>query len=140
MTEKTVLDLYRREVETTRDQHYFHYTLEGHATLSTEEFFARTASLAVGLEKLGVGRGDRVMLLTDNRPEWHMVDLATIDLGAADVPIYGTLTPAQVAYQVQDSGSRSRQTMPPCWNRMIDRWLSPATNRPASRSIETFSS
>jgi len=106
MTEKTVLDLYRREVETTRDQHYFHYTLEGHATLSTEEFFARTSSLAVGLEKLGVGRGDRVMLLTDNRPEWHMVDLATIDLGAADVPIYGTLTPAQVAYQVQDSGSK----------------------------------
>jgi len=106
MTEKTVLDLYRHEVETTRDQHYFHYTLEGHTTLSTEEFFARTSGLASGLEKLGVGRGDRVMLLTDNRPEWHMVDLATIDLGAADVPIYGTLTPAQIAYQVKDSGSK----------------------------------
>ena len=106
MTEKTVLDLYRHEVENTRDKHYFHYTLDGHTTLSTEEFFARTSGLASGLEKLGVGRGDRVMLLTDNRPEWHMVDLATIDLGAADVPIYGTLTPAQVAYQVQDSGSK----------------------------------
>ena len=45
------------------------------------------------------------MLLTDNRPEWHMVDLATIDLGAADVPVYATLTPAQIAYQVKDSGS-----------------------------------
>jgi len=106
MTEKTVLDLYRREIDNPRDEHYFHYNLEGHTTLSTGEFFTRTSSLASGLEKLGVGRGDRVMLLTDNRPEWHMVDLATIDLGAADVPIYGTLTPAQVAYQVQDSGSK----------------------------------
>jgi len=106
MTEKTVLDLYRHEVDSTRDEHYFHYTLEGHKTLSTGEFFTRTASLAAGLEKLGVGRGDRVMLLTDNRPEWHMVDLATMDIGAADVPIYGTLTPPKIAYQVKDSGSK----------------------------------
>jgi len=105
MTEKTVLDLYRHEYEAPREEHYFHYTLEGHSTLSTAEFFARTAGLAIGLEKLGVGRGDRVMLLTDNRPEWHMVDLAAMDIGAADVPVYATLTPAQIAYQVKDSGA-----------------------------------
>jgi len=106
MTENTVLDLYRHEVENNRNEHYFHYTLNGHTTLSTDEFLARTSGLATGLEKLGVGRGDRVMLLTDNRPEWHMVDLASIDIGAADVPIYGTLTPAKIAYQVRDSGSK----------------------------------
>ena len=105
MTARTVLDLYRHEIESPRDEHYFHYTLEGHTVQGTAEFFAATAGLAVGLEKLGVGRGDRVMLLTDNRPEWHMVDLATVDLGAADVPVYGTLTPSQIAYQVKDSGS-----------------------------------
>ena len=105
MTARTVLDLYRREIESPRDEHYFHYTLEGHTVQGTADFFAATAGLAVGLEKLGVGRGDRVMLLTDNRPEWHMVDLATVDLGAADVPVYGTLTPSQIAYQVKDSGS-----------------------------------
>ncbi len=105
MTVKTVLDLYRKETESAREEHYFHYTLDGHTTLSTQEFFSRTAALAAGLEKLGVGRGDRVMLLTDNRPEWHMVDLAAIDLGAADVPVYGTLTPAGIQYQVKDSGS-----------------------------------
>ncbi len=105
MTEKTVLDLYRHEYESPREEHYFHYTLEGHSTLSTAEFFTRTAGLAVGLEKLGVVRGDRVMLLTDNRPEWHMVDLAVMDIGAADVPVYATLTPAQIAYQVKDSGA-----------------------------------
>jgi long-chain acyl-CoA synthetase len=105
MTAKNVLDLYRNELESTKEEHYFHYTLDGFTTLSTAEFFDRTAGLAVGLEKLGVRRGDRVMLLTDNRPEWHMVDLATVDLGAADVPVYGTLTPAQISYQIKDSGS-----------------------------------
>ena len=106
MSETTVLDLYRREFESSREEHYFHYTLDGCSTQSTAEFFSRTAGLATGLEKLGVRSGDRVMLLTDNRPEWHVVDLAAIDLGAADVPIYGTLTPAQIAYQVKDSGSK----------------------------------
>ncbi len=106
MTEKNVLDLYRHEFESSKEEHYFHYTLDGFTTLSTSEFFSRTAGLASGLDKLGVGRGDRVMLLTDNRPEWHMVDLATINLGAADVPVYGTLTPAQISYQIKDSGSK----------------------------------
>jgi long-chain acyl-CoA synthetase len=106
MAAETVLDLYRYELESAKDDHYFHYTLDGFTTLSTAEFFDRAAGLAVGLEKLGVGRGDRVMLLTDNRPEWHMVDLATVNLGAADVPVYGTLTPAQILYQIKDSGSK----------------------------------
>jgi len=105
MTTETILDLYRNEFESKREKHYYHYTLDGHTTLSTQEFFARTAGLACGLEKLGVGRGDRVMLLTDNRPEWHLVDLAAADLGAADVPIYTSLTPAAIAYQATDSGS-----------------------------------
>ncbi len=105
MSARTVLDLYRYETETSRDEHYFHYTLDGHTTLSTSEFQERTAGLAAGLEKCGISRGDRVMLLTDNRPEWHMVDLATVNLGAADVPVYATLTPALIAYQVKDSGS-----------------------------------
>ena len=65
MTVNTVLDLYRHEFEAQHDEHYFHYTLDGHTTLSTAEFFTRTSGLASGLEKLGVGRGDRVMLLTD---------------------------------------------------------------------------
>lgn len=106
MTARTVLDLYRLEIDSPREEHYFHYTLEGHTVRGTAEFFTDTAGLAGGFEKLGVSRGDRVMLLTDNRPEWHMVDLATVDLGAADVPVYGTLTPSQIAFQAKDSGSK----------------------------------
>ena len=105
MTEKSILDLYRCEVEAPRDKHYFHYTLEGTRTISTAEFFRMTSGLASGFEKLGIGRGDRVMLMSDNRPEWHVTDLATMNLGGIDVPFYGTLNPEQVAYQAKDCGA-----------------------------------
>ena len=105
MSHETTLDLYRIEVEAPRAEHYFHYLPGQKRVLSTEQFFKRTCAIADGLEQLGVTAGDRVMLLSDNRPEWHMVDLAVADLGAADVPLYGTLTPPQVAYQAKDSGA-----------------------------------
>jgi long-chain acyl-CoA synthetase len=106
MTERTVLDFYRHEVDSPRREHYSHWTLDGRRALSTEQFFNRTAALSGALTELGVSRGDRVLLLSDNRPEWHMVDLATLALGAVDVPIYNTLTPDQIAYQVRDSGAK----------------------------------
>ncbi len=105
MTECTILDLYRHEYDTPRPDHYQHFSPNGSRSVSTEEFFARTAALAAALAELGVHRGDRVMLLSDNRPEWHMVDLAVADLGAVTVPVYGTLNPSQVAYQAKDSGA-----------------------------------
>lgn len=106
MTVKNVLDIYRRETEKPRKEHYFHFFPGGKRVFSTEEFFERTSFLAMGLVKLGLKSGDRLMILMDNRPEWHMVDLATIDHGAIDVPIYGTLTSEQIAYQAQDSGAK----------------------------------
>jgi long-chain acyl-CoA synthetase len=105
MSEKTVLDLYRNDFDNPREQHYFHFFPGGKKVLSTEQFFAKASGLATGLEKLGIKRGERVMLLSDNRPEWHITDLGVVDLGAVDVPIYGTLNPSQIAYQAKDSGA-----------------------------------
>ena len=105
MTDRTVLDIYRHEVDTPRAEHYAHWTPSGRRVLSTEDFFASTCALAGALAELGVSAGDRVLVLSDNRPEWHMVDLAVLDLGAVDVPVYQTLTSAQLAYQVNDSGA-----------------------------------
>ncbi len=106
MAERTILDLYRHDVESPRAAHYRHSTVEhGERILSTETFFHRTSALAEGLLKLGVGPGDRVMLLSGNRPEWHMTDLAVLDIGAVDVPVYGTLTAEQIEYQANDSGA-----------------------------------
>jgi long-chain acyl-CoA synthetase len=105
MTDRTLLDLYRHELERPRPDHYRHWRPGGSRVFSTLDFFNRSAALADGLAGLGVGPGDRVLVLCDTRPEWHMVDIAVLDLGAVNVPIYGTLTPEQVAYQVRDSGA-----------------------------------
>ncbi len=67
-----------------------------------EEWVRRTA---FGLAALGVRRGDRVAILSENRPEWAITDYACLTIGAADVPIYATLPPEQIAYILNDSGA-----------------------------------
>jgi len=106
MAEATILEFYRRDVEHDRPDQYTRFTPEGTTTWSTKQFFSATAALAEALAGLGIRHGDRVVLLSNNRPEWHMVDLAILDLGAVDVPFYPNLTAEQVAYQVSDSGAR----------------------------------
>ena len=63
----------------------------------------RRASL--GLEQSGVQPGDRVAILSENRPEWAIADYACLMLGAADVPLYPNLPAEQIAYILRDSGS-----------------------------------
>jgi long-chain acyl-CoA synthetase len=66
----------------------------------------QVAGLAQGLHGLGVSRGDRVALISNNRPEWHIVDFALFHLGAVGVPLYPTLQPAQIGAIVADCGAR----------------------------------
>ena len=106
MADRTILDLYRHELERPRAGHYTHVVPGGSTAYDTEGFFSRTAAIADGLAALGIAAGDRVLVLCDNRPEWHMVDLAVLDLGAVNVAVYGTLTGDQLAYQAADSGAR----------------------------------
>jgi long-chain acyl-CoA synthetase len=105
MSDRTILDLYRHELDDPREDHYVHYFPGGTRSFGTMEFFRRTAALADALADLGVAAGDRVIVACDTRPEWHMVDIAILSLGAVNAPIYATLTPEQVAYQAGDSGA-----------------------------------
>jgi long-chain acyl-CoA synthetase len=73
---------------------------------STRDWFDRLRDLALGLGSLGVGRGDRVVIMAESRPEWLLVDLAILTLGAVTVPVYSTLTGAQACHIVRDSGAR----------------------------------
>ena len=57
-----------------------------HATM-----LERVRRIAFGLASLGIERGDRVAILSENRPEWAFADYACLTAGFADVPIYGTL-------------------------------------------------
>ena len=54
----------------------------------------------------GIGKGDRVAILSENRPEWTIADFASLLIGAVTVPIYATLTAEQTAYILRDSGAR----------------------------------
>jgi long-chain acyl-CoA synthetase len=67
---------------------------------------ARVRALALGLVAAGVRAGDRVALLSENRPEWSIADLAILSLGAVNVPIYTTQAVDQVRYILSDSEAR----------------------------------
>ncbi len=75
-------------------------------SISSSELYRDVLGVARSLEKWGVRRGDRVAILSENRPEWAVADFATQLLGGVVVPIYGTLTPEQTAYILRDSGAR----------------------------------
>jgi long-chain acyl-CoA synthetase len=74
--------------------------------ISSETLRRRVMGVAQGLKGLGIGRGDRVAILAENRPEWTIADFASLLLGAVTVPIYATLTAEQSAYILRDSGAR----------------------------------
>jgi long-chain acyl-CoA synthetase len=74
--------------------------------ISAEEFRQRVRHIALGLSDLGVAPGDRVALLSENRPEWSIVDLAILSIGAVNVPIYTTQAVEQVGFILGDSGAR----------------------------------
>ena len=71
-----------------------------------EAIIQRVRAVALGLSALGIKKGDRVALLSENRPDWSVVDLAILSLGAVNVPIYTTQAPEQVRYILEDSGAR----------------------------------
>ncbi len=66
----------------------------------------RAARLAAALAAGGVQRGDRVAILSENRPEWAVADYAVLGMGAIVVPVYGTLPANQVAYILENCGAR----------------------------------
>jgi long-chain acyl-CoA synthetase len=75
--------------------------------LSHREVESRVTRLAAALEGMGVEAGDRIAILSENRPEWALTDFAVLGLGAVLVPIYPTLPANQIAYILNDSSARA---------------------------------
>ena len=63
-------------------------------------------SIARSLIGLGVLKGDRVVILSENRPEWQIADLAIMSIGAITVPVYTTSTTADYSHVINHSGAR----------------------------------
>lgn len=74
--------------------------------ISSKELYRNVLGTARALQSWGVGKADRVAILSENRPEWAIADFATMLLGAASVPVYPTLTAEQSGYMLADSGAR----------------------------------
>jgi long-chain acyl-CoA synthetase len=75
--------------------------------ISSDELKRAVEEFSMGLRALGIEKGERVAILSENRPEWAITDLACLTAGAVDAPIYATLTPAQVLYILNDSEARA---------------------------------
>ena len=73
--------------------------------ISSSDLRRNVAGTVHALQEWGVRPGDRVAILSENRPEWFTADFAILLLGAVTVPVYSTLTPDQTAYTLRDSGA-----------------------------------
>jgi long-chain acyl-CoA synthetase len=100
----TLVDLFRHAVAKEKSD-LLNYKRDGAwRSLSARELDEKVRTVTMALYALGVRAGDHVGLLSENRPEWTIADLGVLNCGAADVPIYSTQAPKQVAYILKDAG------------------------------------
>ena len=107
MSPNTLNDIFFGIAE--RDQPEFLLQLVGEQwrPISSREFTAKVGGVVSALCAWGIGKGDRVAILGENRHEWVVADMACLLLGAVVVPIYTTLTAEQTSYMLKDSGARA---------------------------------
>jgi len=74
--------------------------------VSYRDLMDRVEKLSSALLKLGIRKGDRVAILSPNRPEWTIADFSIMAVGAVTVPIYTTQSPAQMARDLKHSRSK----------------------------------
>jgi long-chain acyl-CoA synthetase len=72
-------------------------------SITWEEYYENARAIGLGLYSMGIRKGDRVALLSQNRLEWVISDMGIIGIGAVTVPIYVTLPPSEVAYIIGNS-------------------------------------
>ncbi len=72
-------------------------------TYSTDDFLAIVDNLSKGLVSKGIGKGDKIALMSSNRPEWNFCDFAINQLGAAVVPLYPTLSDQDLSFIISDA-------------------------------------
>ncbi len=103
---RTVPELFFQAVERHDHRHFMRYKTAGeYVSIPAGEFREEVELGAFGLTSWGVEPGDRVALLSENRPGWAFADLSTLCAGGWTVPIYPSLGAEEVEYILKDSGS-----------------------------------
>ena len=104
---QTIVGVFREHVAANAARPALRYRVgSAWETSSWSEYGKTVDRVAAGLVGLGLKGGDRVGLLSSNRPEWHIADLGVISTGAVTVPLYMTSSTLQVAYILEHSEAR----------------------------------
>ena len=74
--------------------------------VSGSDAIERIRRIALGLSRMGVKAGDRIAIISENRPEWSFTDIAILSLRAVNVPIYTTQAVDQIRYIIENSGAK----------------------------------
>lgn len=74
--------------------------------LTTESFISQVDELSLGLLKLGIKKDDKIANMSPNRPEWNVVDFAVMQMGAIHLPLYPTLSEADLKYILINSETK----------------------------------
>jgi long-chain acyl-CoA synthetase len=107
MSIATLNDIFFAAVERNLDRMMLYCDAGKWLPVTSREFGRGVARTAHRLQAWGVRAGDRIAILSENRPEWPMADMASLLLGAVTVPLYTTLTAEQTAFALNDSGCRT---------------------------------
>jgi long-chain acyl-CoA synthetase len=107
MSITTLNDIFFAAVERNLDRIMLYRDAGKWVPISSREFGIRVARTARTLHGWGIRAGDRIAILSENRPEWPTADIACLLLGAVTVPLYTTLTPEQTAFVLNDAGCRT---------------------------------
>jgi long-chain acyl-CoA synthetase len=103
----TINDLFRRVAAAANPRAVLWQDEFGHwLPISSDQIYQRVRALAKAFLTWGAHKGDRIALVSENRWEWAVTDFAVLAIGAADVPIYPTLTGEQMAALIKDAGCR----------------------------------
>src|SRR5215472_15422830 len=106
METRTLADIFFASVAHDLQSHLQFKRDSGWQIISSRQFYSYVVTMARALKQWGIGKGERVAILGENRPEWMIVDFACVTSGIIDVPIYTTLTAEQTLYVLKNSGAR----------------------------------
>src|SRR5579863_382727 len=106
MSIATLNDIFFAAVERNLDRALLYRDNGKWLPVPSREFGESILDTARALRGWGIRKGDRIAILSENRPEWPISDMATLLLGAVSVPLYTTLTAEQTAFALNDSGCR----------------------------------
>ena len=103
----SVVSLFNHQCKELKDSPYLWRKVEGkYLSLSWLEVQKKVNALAKGLISLGILKGDRVVILSENRPEWQIADLAIMSIGGITVPAYTTSTTSDYKHIINHSEAR----------------------------------